>query len=259
MKRLRVAIGEQLKGCPQVITLGVRPQLSDYTTEERGLIRGADRIFYPTLRFVDIFATLGKETFPSVNCYRLLGDKLKQTALFCLLDITHPRTRVYYGPKQKRNILKDFVFPLVAKKPFRSSKDRHVFLIRDQEELDWYNEQCNPAYIQEYVPGEGELKIVVLNYNTLLGYWRASIGGDLKGCLTRGEALQIAQLPAEAVSVAKYIASAADLSDVAVDMILDGNQIWVIELDFRYGNSVWRQAGQDRIELIMEMISNREL
>ena len=70
MGRLRVAIGEQLKECPQVITLGVRSQLADYDRGERELLRTADMIFYPTDRFVDLFATLGKETFPSISCYR---------------------------------------------------------------------------------------------------------------------------------------------------------------------------------------------
>ena len=102
LNRLRVAIGEQLKRCPHVITLGVRAQMADYTRGERELLLAAETVFYPTARFVDLFATLGKQTFPSSNCYRLAGNMLKQTALLRLLNVPHPRTRVYYGQKQKR-------------------------------------------------------------------------------------------------------------------------------------------------------------
>ncbi|MFP3870692.1 MAG: RimK family alpha-L-glutamate ligase [Syntrophobacteria bacterium] len=246
MRRLRVAIGGQLKACSRVITLGVRSQMSDYSMGERGLLRAADVIFYPTTRFVDIFATLGKETFPSVNCYRLLGNKLKQTALLRLLNVPHPRTRVYYGNKQKTLISQDFTFPLVAKRPFRSSGERHVFLIRDQEQLDWFNRRFNPAYIQEYVPGGRELRVHILNYRAVVGYW-GSPGSELD------------EIPPETVSLARYIACAAELSDVAVDMIFDGSSFWVLELNFRHGDRGWLQRGQSRRELIMEMIETGEL
>ena len=77
MSRIRVAIGEQLKTCPQVITLGLRPQMADYTEQERRLLRTADMIFYPTDRYVDFFATLGKQTF-------FLGELLRSDSFAML-------------------------------------------------------------------------------------------------------------------------------------------------------------------------------
>jgi ribosomal protein S6--L-glutamate ligase len=259
MNRLRVAIGEQLRACPNVVTLGVRSQLGEYNAQERKMILEADILFYPTVRFIDIFAALGKETFPSVNCYRLLGDKQKQTTLFRLLNVPHPHTRVYYGHKQKQQILEHFAFPLVAKKALRSSGGRHVFLIRDLDELEWYKRKYNPAYIQEYIVGEGELRVIVLNYRIVLGYWRIPASGDFRCNVAQGGSLLTGELPREAVSLAGYVASAAELSDVAVDMIFDGKQFWVLELNFRYGDRGWRHAGLDRIQMIMAMIEEGEL
>ena len=257
--RLRVAIGEQLKACSQVITLGVRSQMVDYSARERELLRAADIIFYPTVRFVDIFATLGKETFPSANCYRLRGDRQKQTALFRLLDVPHPRTRVYYGLKQKREILKDFEYPFLGKKPFGFSDDREIFLIQDQERLDWYNQQFNPAYVQEYIAGEREIRIFVLNCRFVTGCWREGAGDDLRCRPAQSGIVQADRLPTEAVSLARYIASSAGLTDVAVDFIFDGRMYWATELNFRYDDRTWRQVGQDRLKMVMDMIERGEL
>ncbi len=260
VSRLRVAIGEQLKLCPRVITLGARAQMADYTRDERELIRAADIVFYPTARFVDLFATLGKKTFPSSNCYRLVGDRLKQTALLRLLNVPHPRTRVYYGHKQKREILREFVFPLIAKRPFGSSKSGGHFLISDPEQLDWYNQQFNPAYIQEYLNAEQQLRVFVLNYNTTFGYWRKAVNSISKPDSLHTGMWRMDNVPGDVGSMAKQIAWDAGLSDVTLDMIYDGSRYWVLEfIFFQDGEESWPQVGKDRFEKIMEMIERGEL
>ncbi len=256
-ERLRVAIGEQLRDCRGVITLGVRPQLSDYTAEERKMLLDAGTIFYPTVRFVDVFASVGKETFPSVNCYRFLGDRLKQTALFRLLKVPYPRTRVYYGDRQKERIAADFSFPLVGKRAFCSCRGRYVFLIRDQSKLSWYNKNFNPAFIQEYVAGDRELRVIVLNYRLVYGCWR--VPTDFPDTVPVGSPLPEERLPPEAVSLAKHIAWSARFSDVGVDMLVDGRRFLVLELNFRYGSKGWPAGHPSRLQAIAAMIERGEL
>ena len=259
MSRLRVAIGEQLKECPQVITLGVRSQLSDYTRTERELLRTADMIFYPPDRFVDLFATLGKDTFPSLNCYRLHGDRLKQTSLLRLLNAPHPRTRVYFGHEQKQQILEDFSLPLVAKKPRDAFDSKNVFFINDRAKFDWYNRNFNPAYIQEYVTAEQKLRVIVLNYNTVFGYRRTLPRDDfLDTSVSRG-VWKVDEVDTRGIELAKSIALGGSLSDVAVDMVFDGSIFWVLELQFHYDQSGFHQPGFDRSRLILEMIERGEL
>jgi ribosomal protein S6--L-glutamate ligase len=208
---------------------------------------------------VDLFATLGKETFASVNCYRLRGDRLKQTALLHLLGAPQPRTRIYYGHKQKQEILKDFVFPFVAKKALFSSDNRHVFLISESKKLDWYNRRYNPAYIQEYVTAGQEVRVVVLNNHKVCGYWRRAARGSSKSYRPQGGKWQMEEVPAGVAALATDIARDAGLSDVAVDMIFDGSRYWVLELNFRYGVMDWPQSGKDRIKMVLEMIKQGEL
>ncbi|MGD8994991.1 MAG: ATP-grasp domain-containing protein [Syntrophobacterales bacterium] len=259
MSRIRVAIGEQLKTCPQVITLGLRPQMADYTEQERRLLRTADMIFYPTDRYVDFFATLGKETFPSVNCYRLRGNRLKHTALLRLLNVAHPRTRVYYGRRQKRKILKEFAFPCVAKKAREAADGKQVFLINNRKQLDWYNQHFNPALIQEYVVPEKELRVLVLNCQTTFGYRRNVIRGNSVDSSSRQGTWKADDVDPEGVELAKIIARDANLSDVAVDMVFDGGRYQVLELNFLWDEADSYQAGPNRTKLIIEMIEKGEL
>jgi len=259
VSRLRVAIGEQLRDCSHVVTLGIRSQIVDYTEKELELLRSADIIFYPTARFVDLFATLGKLTFPTVSCYHLRGERLKQIALLRMLNVPYPRTGVYYGSKQKQKILEDFAFPLIAKKPLGSAAGRDVFLVRDGDKLERYNRKFNPAYIQEYVLPEMELRVVVTNYEKVFGSYRRAAGGDSRGNAHRAGEWQTNDMPGEAIALGKNIARQGRLSDVMVEMIFKGSQYQVLELNFQYHESGPLHPGQERFKTISEMIERGEL
>jgi len=257
--RLRVAMGEHLRKCPQVITLGVLSQMGDYTEKQLELLRTADIIFYPTARFVDLFATMGKVTFPSVNCYRFRGDRLKQLALLRMLNLPYPRTRIYYGHKQKQKILEDFTFPLIAKIPIGSEAGRGVFFIEDSDKLERYNRKVNPAYIQEHVVSEIELRVVVINYKKVLGSWLRVAGGDYRKNSLHAGAWQAEGVPSEAINLAKNLARQGSLSDVTVEMIFDGRQFQVVELIFQCEEMGGGHLGQERLKTIIEMIEGGEL
>jgi ribosomal protein S6--L-glutamate ligase len=259
MGRLRVAIGEQLTMCPQVITLGVRSQVADYTVQERRLLREADIVFHPTNRFVDHLAVLDKETFPSLDCYRLLGDRRKQISLLRMLDIGYPRTRVYYGHKQKKNILRDFTFPLIAKRVRGSVPGRSIFFIDDEETLKWYTKHYNPAFIQEYVPAEQVFLVVILNYNRILGCWRKVNGGTPERAAIRSIRGKKDVLESKVLESAIKIATGGHLSDVAVEIIFDGAEFWVSEIYFQYEERSELHLSKERIEVVLEMIEQGEL
>ncbi|RLC09046.1 MAG: RimK family alpha-L-glutamate ligase, partial [Deltaproteobacteria bacterium] len=120
------------------MTLGVRPNFCDYDANEKALIRNAEKVYYPTGLYADLLDAMGKKIFPSVHNYLFSQDKIKQTALFTLLDISHPQTRVFYGKRQKAKILNYFSYPFIAKQARGSAMGRDVFLIRTKKDLDEY-------------------------------------------------------------------------------------------------------------------------
>jgi ribosomal protein S6--L-glutamate ligase len=233
--------------------------MGDYTVQERRLLRDADIVFHPTHRFVDHLAVLDKETFPSLDCYRLLGDRRKQVSLLRMLDIGYPRTRVYYGHKQKQNILQDFAFPLIAKKVRNSVPGRSTFFLDNEEKLRWYTNQYNPAFIQAYVPAKQVFLVVILNYNRILGCWRKANNGNLGRKAVRSIHGEKDALGSKAVESAIKIATGGHLSDLAVEIIFDGDEFWVSEIYFHYEERSELHVSNERVEVIMEMIQQGEL
>jgi ribosomal protein S6--L-glutamate ligase len=104
-----IALEARLKDCKNVVTLGVKPNFSDYGFEESELIRKAKKVYYPTGFYADLFDAAGKTIFPSYHTYKFSQDKIKQTAVFDILNIPHPRTRVFMASdksKRSMNILR---------------------------------------------------------------------------------------------------------------------------------------------------------
>ncbi len=183
-----IALETRLSRCPGITTLGVRPNFSGYTSGEQALIREAPTIYYPSSFYVHLFQAMGKPTFPGPATYAFAQDKIRQSALFQLLNIPHPRTHVYYGDCQKAEIQNDFTFPLVAKVPRGSAQGKGVFLIETPEQLADYCSMGHAAYIQEYLPIERDIRVVVIGEQVALAYWRVPpSGGFLNNVSAGGE------------------------------------------------------------------------
>ena len=79
-KKKVIALEARLRGCKNVLTLGVRPNFSDYDPEAASLIRSAKKIYYPTRFYADLFDAMGKRPFPvtiRINVFRTRSGKLR--------------------------------------------------------------------------------------------------------------------------------------------------------------------------------------
>jgi ribosomal protein S6--L-glutamate ligase len=252
----RVALEGHLKKCPQVVTLGVRPNFSDYSDSEKALIRKASKIYYPSSFYADLFDAMGKPTFPSYHTYTFAQDKIKQTAVFELLGIPHPRTRVYYGNRQKEMILSHFSFPFIAKVPRGSALGRGVFLIDSPEALQHYCQGHTVAYIQEYLPIERDMRIVVIGTKVVHAYWRTAPVGDFRSNVAVGGTIDLSAVPREAAQLALYTALACKWDDVGIDICQYRGDYYVLEGNMKYGRMGFRKAGIDYTFLMEQLIAD---
>ena len=249
-----LALGKRLRGCATVRCLGVRTNWQDYSSEEQDLIREADKIFYPSRLYEVLFLSMGKEVFPR-NYYAFMGNKIRQTALFQLLDIPHPITRLYYGRNRARRILQDFSYPFVAKKPLKSSMGQDVFLVRSQPELDDYLAKCRPAYIQEYLPMDRDLRVVLIAGRVVHAYWRIAAPGEFRTNVSQGADISYDNIPAEALQFATEVATRCRFDEVGLDIAQVGGRYYVIEANMVYGLEGFRQAGL-RLRDVFRMIES---
>ncbi len=254
MESKPVAIGARLKNCTAIHTLGLKPNFNDYSKKEQELILNAPKIYYPTAFYADLFNTMDKDTFPSYHTYKFAQDKIMQTALFQMLDIPHPKTRVFYGKKQKQQILDFFQFPFIAKKARGSAKGRDVFLINNPKDLDTYLEKEGPAYIQEYLPIERDMRIVIIGSQVALSYWRIAKPSDFKTNISQGGSISYEPLPQNALDLALETGRKCGWNDVGIDIIEKNGRLYVLEGNMKYGTKGFQQAGIDYKKLLETLV-----
>jgi ribosomal protein S6--L-glutamate ligase len=242
-----------------VVTLGVRPNFGDYGPEERQMIRAAETVYYPTAFYADLFNAAGQNTFPSYHTYKCVQDKIKQTALFELLDIPHPRTRVFYGKRQKAKIGDFFRFPFIAKIPRGSARGRGVYLISDGGELDAYCGRTAVAYIQDYLPIDRDMRIVVIGRRIVHAYWRIAPQGEFRTNVSAGGRVSLDPVPEEALQLALQTACSCGWNDVGIDICRHNGSFYVLEANMKYGLEGFRQAGIDYVHLLETMIEQNEI
>jgi len=253
-----VALGSRLKGVPEVLTLGVKPNFLEYTLKERELILGAEIILFPTLNYAQFLTTLDKRIFPSLETYLYADEKIKQTTLFQMLGISHPRTKIYYR-LHHQDILEDFAFPFVAKIPRCSARGRGVFKIDNRKELDEYLSLVRVAYIQEYLPHKRDLRVVLINYEPVLSYWRISSPADFRTNLSQGGEISFDDIQWKGVETAQDTAQKCKLNDVGIDLINFERRWYIIEANMKYGRKGLTMKGLDLKEVLRGKLLSGEL
>jgi ribosomal protein S6--L-glutamate ligase len=202
---------------------------------------------------------MGKQIFPSVHNYLFSQDKIKQTALFSLLNIPHPQTRVFYGRRQKDKVLDYFSFPFVAKQARGSAMGRDVFLIQGQGDLQDYLNVYTPAYIQAYLPIDRDIRVVVINGKIVHAYWRVAAPGEFRSNVAMGAKVEFDPVPGKALDLALHTASVCGWNDVGMDICAYKDRFYVLEANMKYGKEGFRAAGMDFYEVIDLMIENGEI
>jgi len=259
MSRTVIALEARLKNCKNVRTLGVRTNFSEYSPQEAELIRKADKIYYPTTFYADLFDTMGKRTFPSYHTYKCVQDKIKQTALFELLDLPHPYTRVFYGTRQKKSIRDHFAFPFIAKIPRGSALGSGVYLIHNEKGLRNYLERAGPAYIQQYLSIDRDIRVVVIGRHVVHSYWRLAPADEYRSNVAVGGQISLEAVPEKARDLALRVARACCWDDVGIDICEHNGHFYVLEANMKYGKEGFRQAGIDYDRLMESMIANEEI
>ncbi|MGD9310669.1 MAG: RimK family alpha-L-glutamate ligase [Desulfosarcina sp.] len=259
MARQVLAMEARLRGCRNVRTIGVRPNFSDYSQEEKGWIRESATIYYPTAFYADLFDALGKATFPSYHTYKCVQDKIKQSALLQLAKLPHPRTRVFYGKRQKSKITQYFSYPFIAKEPRGSAMGRGVYLIANRDDLDAYIHNRHVAYIQQYLPIDRDIRAVVIGEQVVHAYWRIAAEGEFRTNVARGGRISLDPVPDAALALARRAAQRCRWNDVGIDICCHQGQYSILEANMKYGREGFRAAGIDYFQMMERMIDDGQI
>jgi len=253
-----VAFGSRLLGVPEVKTLGVKPNFHDYTDLEQQQIFNASAILYPTLNYAQFFTTMGKRIFPSVETYLYADEKMKQTTLFNMLSIPHPRTR-FYLQREFFRIEEDFSFPFVAKIPRASARGRGVFKIASSAELEQYLQKTKIAYIQEFIPHDRDLRVILINYESVLAYWRKRAAEDFRTNLSQGGEIAFNDIPHDVMPLVQEFARRCNFNDVGLDLLQYRGKWYLLEANMQYGREALKKKNMVLKEVIRQKLLNGSL
>jgi ribosomal protein S6--L-glutamate ligase len=251
-----ISLGKRLRKS-SIRCVGVKPNWSDYPEELQREILLAEKICYPGPVYCEIFQAAGLDVFPR-NYYHFLGDKIAQTDLFNLLGIPHPRTRIYYGGERSGRIESDFSYPFVAKTPIGSSQGEGVFLIDCREELSQYLRTHNPAYIQERLPIERDLRVVAIGGALVHAYWRIHAEGDFRNNVSQGGTVSFEDIPAEALDFGMEVARRCGFDEVGLDICEHAGKYCVLEANMVFGQEGFRKKGLDIHQMIADLFDSGE-
>ncbi len=250
----KIALEARLRKCKNIITIGIKPNFSDYSASEAELIMSADKIYYPSTFYADLFDAMGKKIFPSHQTYLFAQDKIKQTSILNLLGIPHPKTRIFYGNRQKLAITDYFKFPFIGKVPRGSAMGKGVYLIKNKNDLAEYCYKKHVVYIQEYLPADRDIRIVIIGDRIAHAYWRIASPGEFRSNIAAGGSISLKPVPAKALELALYTATKCRWNDVGIDIIQHDDKYYVLEANMKYGKEGFRKFGIDYIELMEQLI-----
>ncbi len=254
---MKVAIGANLIRCPAVRYVGLRCNWDDYTPSEQTMLQKAQRIYFPTIFYAGALHSAGKSIFPSMASYLHLGDKVRQLALFRFLDCPMPRTRLFMGPapKRKRDILEQFDLPFIAKTPVGSGQGQGVFLIDSGKALTKYlSTNRGVSYIQEYIPMDRDLRVVIIGSTVVHAYWKRSLGTNFRTNVAQGGQISLNDIPEEALELALKTARAAGIDYAGFDLCWSGSRWLILEANINFGTEGFVAAGLSLETVLCDMI-----
>jgi ribosomal protein S6--L-glutamate ligase len=223
---------------------------------ELDAIREADWLLFPEQWQVNFLVyALKKRIFPSVSSYHLGQNKVEMTRAFEIVCPEHvPHTEILpRTDSAEETILSDFTFPFVAKQ-IRSSMGRGVYLIEDKVDFRRYVQENGLLYVQELLPIDRDLRVVVVGREVVAAYWRIAPEGGFYNNVARGGTISFEDIPPQATELVERVARDLDVDHAGFDVALVDGHPYLLEFNMRFGNEALRSRVVRTGRLVLEYL-----
>ena len=129
----------------------------------------------------------------------------------------------------------------------------------NHKELRCYLDRVSPAYIQEYLPIDRDIRVVVIGKRIVHAYWRVVPENEYRSNVALGGSIELDAVPEDAKNLALQAARACRWDDVGIDICEHKGQFYILEANMKYGREGFRMAGLDYDSLMESMIENEEI
>lgn len=222
------------------------------------LIRGADWVLFPEYwQANSIYYGLNRRIFPAIAAYHLGYTKVEMTrALQTVCPANLPVTAISANtPEQAESLCAQFPFPFVAKN-IRSSEGRGVYLVRNGREWRRYCREQEVLYVQEYLPIDRDLRLVVVGRHVVAGYWRVREAAEFHNNLAAGGRLDFSPLPPAAVELVTTVARRLGIDYAGFDVAMLQGRPYIFEFNRLFGNRGLAEQGVKLGPFILDYLND---
>ncbi|MDH7943761.1 hypothetical protein QGM61_07995 [Pseudohongiella sp. SYSU M77423] len=206
--------------------------------QHKELLSHADWVLYPEYWQLNALVYgLNCRVFPSEASYRIGHDKVKMTRAFELVAPAHtPWTIIENNCAEARERLWDLMpLPFVAKLP-KASMGEGVWLISSRQDWQQYCEKTSVLYVQEYLPIDRDVRVVIVGDKVITAYWRTQSDRGFYNNVAQGGRIDHSPVPAAATDLALRLARQLGVNHAGFDIALVGDHPYVLEFNRLFGN-----------------------
>jgi ribosomal protein S6--L-glutamate ligase len=201
-------------------------------------IRSADWVLFPEYWQLNALVYgLKARVFPSEASYRLGHNKIEMTRAFEVVAPAHtPLTWIKANtPENAEQLWQDMLLPFVAKLP-KASQGNGVWLIETREQWRSYLQVTDVIYVQEYLPIDRDIRVVIIGEQAIAGYWRLQAEKGFYNNVSQGGQVDYAPVPPQAIQLALSVAKELDINHAGFDIAMVGDHPYLLEFNRLFGN-----------------------
>lgn len=228
-------------GFPDTTILKPEQQL-----QHKPLLREVDWVLFPEYwQLNTLLYGLKCRVFPSEASYRIGHDKVEMTRAFQTVAPEHiPWTVIEAnGPEEREQIWATMPLPFVAKLP-KASQGDGVWLIESRQDWLQYCERTPVLYVQEYLPIDRDVRVVIVGDQVVTAYWRTQAEQGFYNNVARGGKIDTGPVPAVATALALRLASELGVDHAGFDIALVEGYPYVLEFNRLFGNQGLGQGSE---------------
>ncbi|WP_317929832.1 hypothetical protein [Halioxenophilus sp. WMMB6] len=196
--------------------------------------------------------------FPSPASYRIGHDKIEITrACQLLVPNNLPTTWITKNsPEEAERLWQLLDTPFVAKEA-KSSQGVGVWLIENRQDWQHYLTQVDRLYVQEYLPIDRDLRIVVVGEEVIAAYWRLQSDRSFHTNVSRGGEVSYDAVPAVAIEFVLSLAKRLGVNHAGFDVAMVGDHPYLLEFNRLFGNQGIPGGGKAITEAILRYLSQQ--
>lgn len=222
-------------------------------------LQAADWVLFPEYWQINALTYgLKCRIFPSPASYLIGHNKIEMTRAFQVVAPAHtPLTEILANNPENAELLwQKMDTPFVAKLP-KSSMGEGVWLIEDRIQWQAYLRRTDVLYVQEYLPIDRDVRVVVVGERVVAAYWRLRSGYSFHNNVARGGSVDYSPVPQQAIDLAQHLAVGLGVDHAGFDIAMVGTHPYVFEFNRLFGNQGIPGGGETLRAAILDHLKSK--